>query len=172
MKKLSFLVLVMMCFALTHAQQAIDLQENTPVEYNGLVYGYTIVNESSKEVKGEDYERYVVSFFATNKSGSLKLIPFSTLGTDANDDEMEIAEFYCKNATGKRLTSKSGHLKVKPWFTKAKISDGAQPAKYKLVDAQVGFALLNGQTVSEKIVVIVPKGERPQISCRPATFPQ
>ena len=154
--------------ALVYAQQTFDLQENTPVEYKGLLYGYDITNETTKEVSGEDYARYVINFYVTNKTGGVKVIPFSVLGNDANEDGFVIAEFSCKNATGKRLTSKGGQVKIKPWFTKAKVSDGATPAKYKLVDAQVGFALMSGQTVNEKIIATVPKGQRPQIVCRPA----
>lgn len=172
MKKIFLLLSMLPFFNALKAQQTFDLQENTPFEYKGLVYGYDITNESSKEVKGEDYARYVVNFYVTNKSGAVKVIPFSVLGNEATDDGFVIAEFHCKNATGKRFTSKGGTVKIKPWFTKAKVSDGATPAKYKLVDAQVGFALQNGQTVNEKIIVIVPKDERPQVICRPAYVPE
>ena len=172
MKKLLSLLAVFFIFHFAKAQQSVDLQENTPFEQNGIVYGYYITNESSKEVKGEDYDRYEVTMYVTNKSGGIKLIPFSQYGgSNVAEDEATIAEFSCKNATGKRFTSKGTSVKVKPWMTPVKITDEAQPAKYKIVNAQAGFALMNNQTVNSKIIVIVPKGQRPQVTCRPASLP-
>ncbi len=67
------------------AQQVVGLEENIPYSYNGLEYGFFISNESSKEVKGEDYERYELNLYVTNKSGCLKLIPFRN-GWNANNN--------------------------------------------------------------------------------------
>ena len=171
MKKITFILLSALQFNFLHAQQVINLQENTPYEYNGLSYGYYITNSASKEVKGEDYDRYELTLYATNKSGSMKLISFAALGNNADQDEIVIADFSCKNATGKRLTSKFGQVKIKPWFTQVKIPDEAQPTKFKMINAQVGYALLNGQTANTRIIVIVPKGQMPEVTLRPAYFP-
>ncbi|MBK5269718.1 MAG: hypothetical protein JJE22_01770, partial [Bacteroidia bacterium] len=64
------------------SQQVINLDENSPYSNNGLDYGYYITNESTKEVKGEDYFRYEVNLYVTNKSGCLKLIPFKNSWSD------------------------------------------------------------------------------------------
>ena len=172
MKKFLLLLIVFFSFRFPKAQQVIDLQENTPYEQKGLLYGYYITNETSKEVKGEDYDRFELVMYVTNKSGAMKIIPFTISGSNVTDDEAVIADFNCKNATGKRLTSKSAQVKVKPWMTQVKITDEAHPAKYKIVNAQAGFALLNNQTASTKIIVIVPKAQRPQVTCRPAYLPE
>lgn len=88
------------------------------------------------------------------------------------EDELPIAEFSCKNATGKRLTSKNGKVKAKPWFAPVRVPDDAQSSKYKFVKAQIGYAIKNGETLTNKIIVIVPKGERPVFACRAVDYPQ
>jgi hypothetical protein len=153
----------------TFSQQVVNLDENTPYTYNGLEYGFYISNESSKEVKGEDYYRYELNLYVTNKSGCLKLVPFKTGGTNNNsgsNDEILLAEFNCTNATGKRLTAKKGSVSAKPWYSSVKVSDETAKDKYKIVNAQVGYAIRNGQTLATRIIVIVPKIERPKINCR------
>lgn len=166
----SFFALLFSAIAInSYSQQVVDLEENVPYSYNGLEYGYYISNESSKEVKGEDYERYEINLYVTNKSGCLKLIPFKTGWTgniNNSNDEVQVAEFNCKNATGKRLTSKKGIISAKPWFTNVRVQDEAAKDKYKMVNAQVGYAIRNGQTITNRIIVIVPKGEKPAMNCQ------
>jgi hypothetical protein len=177
MRKIYFTLAVLFFTANAFSQQVVDLEENTPYPYNGLEYGYYISNESSKEVKGEDYDRYEVNIYVTNKSGCLKLIPFRNGwtgigGTSNSNDEVQIAEFNCTNATGKRLTAKKGLVNAKPWYSNVKIPDELAKDKYKMVNAQVGYAIRNGQTSTTRIIVIVPKGERPKINCRIIYFPE
>src|ERR1700742_163985 len=79
-------------------QQIIDLQENKPYEFNGLQYGFYITNERSKEVKGDDYERYELNLYVTNNSGCIKIIPFKSglLSSNGSSDEVVLAEFNCR----------------------------------------------------------------------------
>jgi hypothetical protein len=154
----------------TSAQQIVTLEESNPHEYNGIEYGYYISNESKREVKGEDYERYEVNLYVTNKSGCIKIIPFKGAWTggnnNASNDATLIAEYNCTNATGKKLTAKKGTVSAKPWYANVKIPDETVKDKYKTVYAQVGYAIGNGQTYTSRIIVIVPKGDRPKINCR------
>lgn len=156
------------------SQQIVDIEENSPYSYNGLEYGYYISNESSKEVKGDEYNRFELNIYVTNKSGCLKLLPFVSKGNSASSstDEMQIAEFNCLNATGKRLTAKKGTVSAKTWYTNVKIPDEQVKEKYRLVNAEAGYAIRNGQTITTKIIVIVPKGERPKMNCRIIYFPE
>ncbi len=154
-----------------HAQQSVELQENTPYQFNGLEYGYYITNEKSKEVKGDDFERYEINLYVSNKSGGIKIIPFTTTNIQT-EDEITVAEFSCKNATGKRLTAKNGKVAAKPWFAQVKVPDDTQSSKFKFINAQVGYAIRNGQTITNKIIVIVPKGERPKLNCRTIYYPE
>ena len=157
------------------SQQVADLEENIPYSYNGLEYGFYISNQGSKEVKGEGYQRYELNLYVTNKSGCLKLIPFRS-GWNANNssggDEMQIAEFNCLNANGKRLTAKKGVVTAKPWYTNVRIPDEQAKDKYRMVNAEVGYAIRNGQTITTKIIVIVPKDEKPKMNCRIIYFPE
>jgi hypothetical protein len=169
MARFAFTALLLLPALLLHAQQSAELEENKPYQYNGFEYGYSITNEKSKEVKGDDYDRYEISIYVSNRSGYLKLIPLSVV-SDPAAEEIPLAEFSCRNATGKRLTAKNGKVNAKPWFTQVRaIQDN--PSK-KLVKAQVGFAIANGQTVSTKIIVIVPKGERPKLTVRTVYYPE
>jgi hypothetical protein len=172
MKKLIFLLLMTPIAICSHAQQVIDLEEKQGYENNGLEYGYYITNESSKEVKGEDFDRYEISLYVTNKSGCLKLIPFTNTAGNKGSDEVVIGEYSCKNATGKRLTAKGGKVNARPLYTQVKEPDPAQPNKTRYVNAQVGYAIKNGQTFTTRIIVIVPKGQRPKMTCRIIYLPE
>ncbi len=174
MRKAVFIPVLLFFYIGGSAQQVVNLEEGKPYLYNGLEYSYYISNESSKEVKGEDYERYEVNLVVTNTSGCLKLIPFKSgwTGSTSSEDDVMIAEFNCTNANGKRLTSKKGTLSAKPWYSSVRVPDETTKDKYKTINAQVGYALRNGQTVTNKIVVIVPKGERPKVNCRIIYLPE
>lgn len=160
---------------LVQGQQVVDLEEGKPYAYQGLEYGYYITNESSREVKGEDFDRFEVSLTVTNSSGCLKLIPFRSGWTSSSgsaSDEFLIAEFNCLNATGKRLTAKKGLVNARAWYTDVRVPDEAAKGKYRTINAQVGYAIRNGQTITNKIIVIVPRGERPRFNCRTVSLPE
>jgi hypothetical protein len=171
MRKIYCLSVFLLLLLSASAQQVVDLKEGTPYESNGIEYGFYITNEGSKEVKGDDYERYEVNLYVTNKSGCLKLIPFKNGWTGNNsgsnsDDGVMIAEFNCTNATGKRMTAKKGTVSAKAFYTNVRIPDETAKDKYRTVNALIGYALRNGQTITNKIIVILPKGERPKMNCR------
>ena len=177
MKKLFIAVIPILLSISLSAQSVVPLDESTPFAQNGLEYGYYISNESSKEVKGEDYDRYEVNLYVTNKGNCLKLIPFKPgmvygVSNNYDSDEVQVAEFNCTNANGKRLTAKKGNVSAKPYYAYVKIPDELAREKYRLVNAQVGYAIRNGQTITNKIIVIVPKGERPKINCRVIYIPE
>ena len=177
MEKMAFLLTVLFLATALRPQQVVDLEEGKPYAYNGLEYGFYITNEQSKEVKGEDYERYEINFTVTNNSGCLKLIPVKTgwngsTGSTSSQEDVMIAEFNCTNATGKRLTSKKGAVSAKPWYSNVRIPDESAKDKYRIMSAQVGYALRTGQTATNRIIVIVPKGERPKINCRIIYLPE
>lgn len=172
MRKFIFLSLLTFYTAFLHSQQVVDLEENATYKYNELEYGFYISNEQSKEVKGEDYDRFELNLFVRNSSGCVKVIPFKVGITQSSDEDITIAEFMCRNATGKRLTAKSGKILAKPWYTLVKINDEKATDKYKFVNAEAGHAIGNGQTLKTEIIVIVPKGERPKIACTIIYFPE
>jgi hypothetical protein len=177
MRKAIFLVSLFLAVEMLHGQQVINLEEGKTFANNGLEYGFYISNERSKEVKGEDYERYEINLTVTNSSGCLKLIPFKAgwsgnTGSTKSEDDVMLAEFNCTNATGKRLTSKKGTVSARPWYTQVRVPDESAKDKFKTINAQAGYALRNGQTTTSHIIVIVPKGERPKINCRIIYLPE
>jgi len=171
MRKLFSIVIILFISYSSFSQQIVDLEENEPYVYNGFEYGFYISNERSKEVKGDDYERYEVNLYITNKTGCMKLIPFKN-STTKPDEEIVVGEFNCKNATGKRLTAKTGKINAKALYSQVKLYDESQSSKYRFVDAMVGYAIRNGETLTTKIIVIVPKGEKPKMSCRTIYLPE
>jgi len=172
MKTLTAVFVFLFVFFAAKAQQVSDLTEGQPYENNGLEYSFYITNEKNKEIKGEDFDRYEVEISVMNKSGCLKLIPLRSGAANNSNNEIQIAEFNCVNATGKRLTSKKGTVSAKPWYTNVRIPDETVKEKYRMVYAQAGYAIRDGQTISNKLIVIVPKGERPKFNCRMAYFPE
>jgi len=171
MRKLPVVIIILLTGYSSFSQQMVDLEEDTPYEYNGLEYGFYISNERSKEVKGDDYERYELNLYITNKSGCIKLIPFKSSSTKP-DEEIVVGEFNCRNATGKRFTAKTGKINAKAWYSQVKLYDESQSSKYKFVNAMVGYAIRNGETLTTRIIVIVPKGEKPKMSCRTIFLPE
>ena len=147
------------------AQSVVDLNENEGYKDNGLEYGYYISNESNKSVKGEDYDRYEVVLYVNNKSGCIKMIPFRTSVLNSSSEETVLADFTIKNATGKRLTAKSGKVNAKPFYAYVKLNDGTK------VNAQAGYAVKNGESITNKIIVIVEKGQKPKVNCRLVYIP-
>src|SRR5215813_3338750 len=131
-KPLSIIIILLISYP-AFSQQIVDLEENTPYSYNGFEYGFYISNERSKEVKGDDYERYEVNLYITNKSGCIKLIPFKSSSTKPEEEIVE-GEFNCRNATGKRLTAKSGKINAKAWYSQVKLYDETQSSKYRFVN--------------------------------------
>ncbi|MCC7400854.1 MAG: hypothetical protein IT214_05155 [Chitinophagaceae bacterium] len=155
------------------SQQVVTLEENIPYANNGMEYGFYISNSSTKEVKGVDYDRYELNFYVANKSGCLKLIPFSNRdSTTGRSNEIQVAEFNCLNATGKRLTSKKGVVSARVWYTYVRIPDEQAKNKYRMANAEAGYAISNGQTITSRIIVIVPKDEKPKVNCRIIYFPE
>ena len=171
MRKLLSITVILFISYTSFSQQIVDLEENAPYSYNGFEYGFYISNERSKEVKGDDFERYEVNLYITNKSGCNKLIPFKN-SSSKPEEEIVVGEFNCKNATGKRFTAKTGKVNAKAWYSQVKLYDETQSSKYRFVNAMVGYAIRNGETLTNKIIVIVPKGEKPKMSCRAIYLPE
>lgn len=152
----------------TIAQASYEIGPGQPALLNGVEYGVEILNERTKEVKSEDYNRFEIGIYVTNKSGCTKLIfPRQTLfGSSISPDLL--ANFDCLNATGKRMTSKGGSLSARPFTVPyrqtVKAADGKDVTT--TTNVQAGYMLRNGESVSNKLIVIVPAGEQPRLKVR------
>ena len=155
------------------AQQAHDVQAGQPVQLNGIDYGFEIKNERKMEISGENFMRYEVAIYVTNKSNCSKLFfPRPTFLSE--DDPNQLAVFDCLNATGKRMTNKSGkvlaHAFTVPYQQKAKNAEGKEITT--TTNIQAGYLLRNGESISNTFIAIVPDGEQPRMKVRIREIPE
>ena len=164
--KTSFLILSALFFFCGIFAQSID--ENKPVLVDGIEYGYTIRNEQVKSAKGEEYARFEITLYATNKSGCTKL--YAERVSFLSDDAANlIATFNCSNANGKRLTAKSGTVKARDFYVNAKLTENGKDVTRSV---KAGYIFRNSESLKNNIIVLVPMGERPRISFTPNSLPE
>lgn len=154
MSRLSFSLLLCLSAFSTRAQQ-LDLDEKKAATLDGIEFGYTIRNEQTKNVSSEEYSRFEITLYATNKSGCTRL--YAEKPNDGDRQNL-VASFSCINANGKRLTSKGGQVKAKDFMVQVKMND-------KMVPVKAGYIFRNGESIRDNIIVLVPKDERPKIQC-------
>ena len=161
-------ILFLTCGYTTFAQQTIILNDSMPTVVNGISYGYTVTNERSKSIKGDEFDRFELTLFITNQSGSAKVIPLKTnlTGSVEFDNNIEIGNFNVSNATGRRLTAKGATINALPWFMNVKVSAQLTVDGKTNINAQIANAIKDAETISKKITVILPKGEKPKVSCK------
>jgi hypothetical protein len=161
------LLLVIIVTTRAKAQKSIPLTENIAVVENGLTYSYVINNEQNKSVKGEDYDRFEITVMIINNSGCNKVFPFKLnekgeLDTEAN----KLANFTITNATGKRLTSKAAKVDAKKIMQTVKVENIIIPNNPSgIMQATIGYGIKNNETIKRNIIVIVAKGQRPNVIC-------
>jgi hypothetical protein len=148
--------------------QSKALTEDTPVAVDGVEYGYSIKNAGSREVSNKDYSRYEVTLYATNKSECSRIIFFGQSLNLFESDNRVLAKFDCVNATGARLTSKTGEVNAKPMFVTARVSTRDEKGKSITENqkVQVGYYIGAGETVEENVIFIVPLNSKPEIKVR------
>lgn len=167
-RKISFLLLttLIICYA-AHAQVT-DLEEKKPVTVDGIEYGYIIKNEQTKAAKGEEYGRFEITLYATNKSGCTRLFADRS-STYSSDAANLLATYNCVNANGKRLTAKSGMVKARDFNVNVKMKEGDKEVTRWV---KAGYMFRNGETLKTNIIVLVPLNERPVINCSLNTLPE
>lgn len=156
--KTSFLFpLTLLGFSCAVAQ---NLEETKPVIADGIEYGFTIRNEQTKSAKGEEYSRFEITLYATNKSGCTKLYA-DHVAFLSNEEANLVATYNCSNANGKRLTAKSGTVKARDFYVNAKLTEGGKEVTHSV---KAGYIFRNGETLKTNIIVLVPLGQRPLMS--------
>ena len=166
--KTSFLLVTLLLALSTASAQLADLGEKKPATINGIEYGYIIKNEQTKNAKGEEYGRFEITLYATNKSGCTRL--FAERSNIYSSEEPNLlATFNCSNANGKRLTAKSGNVKARDFYINAKLKEGDKEVNRSV---KAGYIFRNGETLKTNIIVLVPLNERPVISCSLNSLPE
>lgn len=159
--KTSFSLLILLFSFSSAFCQVADLTEKKPVTFDGIEYGYLIKNEQTKTAKGEEYSRFEITLYATNRSGCTKLYAQRT--TYRSDDYANLlATFNCSNANGKRLTSKSGTVRAREFYVPVKTKENGKEVTQTV---QAGYMFRNGETIKSNIILLVPKDERPVLQC-------
>ncbi len=143
--------------------QVVDLDEKTPVTLDGFEYGYIIKNEQVKSAGGEEYSRFELTLFITNKSGCTRMYKDKS-GAFSYGAPNLLATFQIRNANGKRLTSKSSDLRARDFYITVK-RKATEKEKESSESVKAGYIFRNGETVRGNIIVLVPKGEKPEVQC-------
>ena len=148
--------------------QSKAITEETPIVIDGIEYGYSIKNAGSREVSNKDYSRYEVTLYATNKGECSRIIFFGQSLNLFESENRALAKFDCVNATGARLTSKTGELNAKPMFVTARVNTRDEKGKSIVENqkVQVGYYIGAGETVEENVIFIVPLNSRPEMKVR------
>ena len=166
--RISFLLFSILFAAVQSTAQVTNLQEKKPETIDGIEYGYFIKNEQVKNVKDEEYSRFEITLYATNKSGCTKLYA-EKVSILSSETPNLIVSFNCTNANGKRLTAKSGTVKARDFYINAKVQENGKEVTRAV---KAGYIFRNGETLKTNIIVLVPKGERPIIQCTVNNLPE
>ncbi len=166
--RISFLIFSILFSAVQSTAQMTDLEEKKPETIDGIEYGYFIKNEQVKNVKDEEYSRFEITLYATNKSGCTKLYA-EKVSILSSETPNLIVSFNCTNANGKRLTAKSGTVKARDFYVNAKVQENGKEVTRTV---KAGYIFRNGETLKNNIIVLVPKGERPVIQCTVNNLPE
>ena len=168
-RSVCFLIVMSVCLAFAaQAQPSYDIADKEPTQFNGIEYGYSIRNESTKDIGSKGaFKRYEVTVYVTNKSGCTKLF-FPRQTTFGLQDQDLLANFDCVNATGARLTSKTATVRARPFLVPYSTSTKNASGKEVIntVQVQAGHMLENGETVANNVIVIVPDSEQPHMRVR------
>ncbi|MDX2049126.1 MAG: hypothetical protein SFU87_20230 [Chitinophagaceae bacterium] len=166
--KLTVLLIAVLSNVTLLAQSVFTIEENKPVEIDGIEYGFIINNESKREVGDRGtFSRYEVTAYALNKSNCSRIILYSNYSSLYSSDENAMARFDCTNATGYRLTSKSATLRMGTFYVpvKKEFKDDKGKTQITTENVQAGYIFRKGQTIRDKFTVIVPLNEKPAIQC-------
>lgn len=175
MKNLFFAAGAFLWAVSAFAQESKMMQDGETMEYNGLRVGYRITNISTREVGKETFDRYTITAFVTNFSPcevGIRLTGNERPGF-VKDQMLRLATFDCLNATGARLTSRSADITLRNdpiFFThryQVRLPDGRSEMRSE--NLIVGYMLQRNRTRETDFIVLVPRGEKPQI--RVTVFP-
>jgi hypothetical protein len=166
--KTVILMLFLAIFSTASAQQTKAITEEAPLVAEGMEYGYSIKNVSTKEVNDKEFSRYEVTLYATNKSECSRVVLFGQ-SLAASDINMNVlANFDCINATGQRLTSKSGTVTAKPMYVNARVNtrDAQGKSLSENQKVQIGYYIGTGETVENSVIFLVPLNAKPEVKVR------
>jgi hypothetical protein len=166
--KVSLFFLLLLCYLNTIAQQTKTITEETPLVDQGMEYGYSIKNVSTKEVSDKEFSRYEVTLYATNKGDCSRVVLYGQSLAASELNMNVLANFDCINATGQRLTSKSGTVTAKPMYVNARVNTKDAQGKSIMENqkVQIGYYIGVSETVENTVIFLVPLNSKPEIKVR------
>ncbi len=133
------------------------LREGTDLAIDGFNLRYDITNARSTSYRGANYERYEIQVSLTKTEAPFFHI-FDKSGNVQPLEQDKLAEFTCLNAVGIRLTALNTTLPLPLLYTKV-----IQLDQEPIEQLPVGVGMQIGESLTNRIIVIVPEGEAPEM---------
>jgi hypothetical protein len=161
-RRVSLLACLLTVAIIGTAQPTQHVEEDAPAMMNGIECSYRINKEGTKKSGDDEFSRYVLDMYVTNKSDCDKYIYYQYEGSSTDNS---VATFYVRNANGKRFTSTSAKLSAKTWWVRVKVTEKDSKGNdvSRLRDMQAGYAFRRGEQLHNQIIVLLPKGEKPNV---------
>ena len=166
-------VIFILSSAIGFAQVPAEFKEGQPLMIEGVEFIYTVGVEEVKTLDGSQYSFFTLDWYITNKG------KFSKIFLLERDKIVESPEFdmskkaylgkiHIINGLQLETTAKFCVISAEPNMEILAYSKMLIGNKKKMLP---GFNLQSGQTISQKIQVAVPKGQRPVVSLQPFISP-
>ena len=165
MKKI-LLIITLFCTNIGIAQSFIDFKESQTVALDGVEFGYSIVNQGVKTVDGVEYTTLNIEWYVTNKERFSKvfLLDAYNKSTDSDIDftkKICLGRLHVSNAIGKSPKEKFSEILTDPNMV---IEVFRKNLIFKKKNRMEAYNLLPGETETSSMVVMLPKGAKPNIS--------
>jgi len=134
-----------------------SLREGENLTVDGFSLRYDITNARSTAYRGANYERYEIQVSLTKTDAPFFRI-FDKSGDAQTPEPEKLAEFTCLNAVGIRLTALNTTLPMPLLYTKV-----IQLEQEPIERLPVGVGMQIGESLTNRIIVIVPEGETPDM---------
>ncbi|MCT2406040.1 hypothetical protein NZD88_00550 [Chryseobacterium antibioticum] len=166
MKNLLFLFSLFLTLLFGNIISAQKITDGQTIEVNGMSVTFNILNKESIEAGGKPYDRYKVSASVKNTSDKAYNIRLSSYPQIVSN--IGLVELNCINATGAKLTSKKIELKMKAQMINVTYSAYDKSGKFTTSTIPVigSYYFDQGDTISDNAILIVPQGEKPDVSVR------
>lgn len=158
--RLNLLVLLLCSISLkpgAFSQAFHPLREGEDLLVDGFSMRYDITNARSTAYRGANYERYEIQVSLTKTDAPFFRI-FDKSGDGQILEQDKLAEFTCLNAVGIRLTSLNTTIPLPILYTKV-----IQVDQEPIEQLPVGYGMQVGESLTSRIIVIVPEGEAPDL---------
>ncbi len=167
-----FLFTLIISFISTTMVNSQNIEENVPIEQNGMKISYKILNHRVKKIKDSEYERYEIKFEIKNISdvdiinieGNIDETSFVFSSSEETNNDLVM--FNCLNANGRRLTSTETKLSLKPNVITYKFESYNKKGKKITLTKYIttAYILRKENRITDTSIFLVPQGEKPIIT--------